>query len=414
MRIKDISWCINYTSRANPTIDIAILLESGVFGRYASPAGASTGKLEAPVFPKGGVAKALKILRDIRKSIVGQEFMSQKEFDIFLSEYDGTNNYSRIGSAISLGCSLAFAEAAAREAGVPLFHWLSNGTASSYPLPLGNVLGGGKHSRGRSIDIQEILVFPVRAKSYREAYESLVEVHRVVGNLLAERDQGFTGGKNDEGAWTTSLDDGEAIRLVLDAVDVVGSEFGVKLAVGLDVAASSLYDDTLNSYYYPRYNKYLDREAQINYILDLIDKYGLKYIEDPLEESDFTGFSRINVSRGNKALIVGDDIFVTNVSRIKLGIKDNSANAVIIKPNQVGDLSKTMDAVVEAGLGGLKIVVSHRSGETMYPHLAHIAVAAGAILFKCGVVGGERIIKHFELMRIEEEFGGLRPSSINL
>lgn len=414
MRVRELSWNINYTSRANPTIDIIISLESGAVGRYASPAGASTGRLEAPMFPNGGLTKALRVLKDLRKSIVGHDFKSQREFDIFLSEFDGTNNYSRLGSSVSLGCSLAFAEAAAREVGVPLFHWLSNGTASSYPLPLGNVLGGGKHARGKSIDIQEILVFPLRAKSYRDAYEALIEVHRVVGGLLGEYDPGFTGGKNDEGAWTTSLGDDAAINLVLDAVENVGDELGVKLAIGLDVAASSLFDETLNSYYYPRLNKVLSREEQINYILDLIDKYDLKYVEDPLEENDFIGFSRINVSRGSRALIVGDDIFVTNVSRIKLGIKDNVAGGVIIKPNQVGDLSKTVDAVVEAGLGGLKVVVSHRSGETVYPHLAHLAVAFGAILFKCGVVGGERIVKHFELMRIEEEFGGLRPASINL
>ncbi len=414
MRIKDIRWNLEYTSRANPTISITIVFSSGVIGRFASPAGASKGKLEAPSYPEGGIESAFRVLKELKTKLVGREFFSQREFDNFLSEFDGSNNYSRIGSVVSLGCSVAFAEAAALENNVPLFHWLSNGVASSYPLPLGNVLGGGKHSRGRSIDIQEVLVFPLKAKSYREAYEALVYVHKKVGELLIQRDPGFTGGKNDEGAWTTSLSNEDAIQLVVDAADLVGSELGVKLAVGLDVAASTLFDEPSASYYYRKMNKYLDKEGQISYILELIDRFNLKYVEDPLEENDFSGFSRLVESRGNKTLIVGDDIFVTNVSRIKLGIKDNSANAIIIKPNQVGDLTKTMEAVREAGLGGFKIVVSHRSGETVYSHLSHIAIAAGATLFKVGIVGGERIIKHLELIRIEEEMGGLRPATINL
>ncbi len=414
LRVKDLKWTINYTSRGNPTIEIVLELDSGATGRFASPAGASRGRLEAPPYPEGGLTAALKILREFREDVVGREFESQKEFDVYLSEYDGTGNYSRIGSVVSLGCSVAFAEAAAKEDGVPMFLWLSKGTASGYPLPLGNVLGGGKHSRGRSIDIQEILVFPSRISSYREGYDALIEVHKKVGKLLIQRDPGFTGGKNDEGAWTTNLSDEDALSLVSDAVDQVSSELGVKLALGIDAAASTLYDEATNSYFYRRRNRYLDREQQINYMLELIDKFGIKYVEDPVEENDYAGFSIINREAGRRSLIVGDDIFVTNVSRIKLGIEDKAANAVIIKPNQVGDLTKTLDAVMEAGLGGLKIVVSHRSGETVFPHLAHIAIAAGAILFKCGVVGGERIVKHMELMRLEEELGGLKPATFNL
>lgn len=414
MRVRELGWSISYTSRGRKTIDIKIILESGASGSFASPAGASTGRLEAPFYPSGGLEEALKVLKDLSKALVGQDFSSQREFDIFLSEYDGTGNYSRIGSAVSLGCSMAFAEAAAREMGVPIFHWLSNGTASSYPMPLGNVLGGGKHARGRSIDIQEVLVFPLNAPSYREGYEALIMVHRRVGELLAERDRGFTGGKNDEGAWTTSLSDDEAIQLVVDAADQVSSETGIKIGVGLDVAASSLYDVELSSYYYSRRNRYLDRDSQIDYIVDLVERFGLAYVEDPVEENDFYGFSKITSLCGDKALIVGDDIFVTNVSRIKLGLEKGSANGIIIKPNQVGDLTKTLEAVREAGLGGMRIVVSHRSGETMYPHLAHVAVASGAALFKCGVVGGERIVKHIEMMRIVEEYGGLRPSYLGL
>jgi len=413
VEISDVRGTLVYTSRGSYSIEVTLVSKRGFVGRFASPSGASTGEKEVPMFPGNDVGKAFEALSTVSQKLVGFKFESQAELDGFIDDLDGTGSYEKLGAAVSLGLSMAGADVSAMEMGVPLYHWLSNGHASRLPLPLGNIIGGGKHARGRSIDIQEILVFPREARSYQEAFDSLVKVHKAAGMILAKRDRCFTGGKNDEGAWTTSLNDEEALEIVIEAMDMVSGETGINFSLGVDVAASSLWDRELGKYYYPRRNLYRDGEEQLSYILELIDKYELKYVEDPLEENDFTGFARLTEEAGDKAFIVGDDLFVTNKSRVSLGVEKKSANGIIIKPNQVGDLTKAGDAVAEAGRGGLLIVVSHRSGETPYPQLAHVAIAFGATLFKCGVVGGERVIKHNEIIRIENEFGGLVPSSIN-
>ncbi len=413
VEIKEVKGYITYTSRGTPTIEVTIFSNKGAVGKYASPSGASTGEKEVIMFPEGNVNKSMTILNKISNQLKGFKYESQRELDEYIEDLDGTGNYEKLGAAVSLGLSMAGAELAAVEMNVPLYYWLSDGYSHRIPLPIGNLLGGGKHAKGRSIDIQEILVFPKNPKSYQEAYETLVKVHSKVGVLLSKRDKCFTGGRNDEGAWTTSLSNEDAIQLVAEAAESIESETGIKLLLGVDVAASSLWDSELNKYFYHRKNSYLDQEEQINYILELVDKYNLKYIEDPVEENDFTGFSKLTEAVGEYAYIVGDDIYVTNKTRISLGISRKSGNAIIIKPNQIGDLTKTLEAVEEARRGGFLIVVSHRSGETPYYHLSHVALAFDADLFKCGLIGGERTIKHSEIIRVENEYGGLTLASIN-
>ena len=413
VEISDVRGTLIYTSRGSYSIEVTLNSKNGFVGRFGSPSSASTGKMEVPMFPDGDIKKAFSVLGELSKKLVGYRFESQADLDTYVDELDGTGSYERLGSAVSLGISMAGAEIAAKEMDVPLYHWLSNGHVNQLPVPLGNIIGGGKHARGKSIDIQEILVFPRNAGSYQEAFDSLVKVHRTVGSILSRKDRCFTGGKNDEGAWTTSLDDEDALEIVLEAVETVSSEVGVKFSMGIDIAASSIWEGELGKYYYPRKNVYMDPEDQINHVLELIEKYNLKYVEDPLEENDFSGFTVLTEEVGDKVFIVGDDLYVTNKSRVSLGIDKGSGNGIIIKPNQVGDLTKSMAAVDEAGRGGFLIIVSHRSGETPYPHLAHVALAFGANLFKCGVVGGERVIKHNEIIRIESEYGGLKLASIN-
>lgn len=413
VEIKDVKWLIAYTSRGSPTIEVRMISKKGMEGRFASPAGASTGMKEVPMFPKNNVREAFSVLDKISHRLIGFKYESQRDLDQFIEDLDGTGRYEYLGAAISLGISMAGAELAANEMNVPLYHWLSNGHMHKIPLPLGNLLGGGKHARGRSIDIQEILVFPRNSRSYREAYEVLVKTHKKVGMLLSERDKCFNGGKNDEGAWTTSLSNEEALDIVSKAVESITSETGVKLFIGVDVAASSLWDPELNKYFYPRKKVYFDQEEQLNYITELIEKYDLKYVEDPLEENDYRGFSFLTEKFGDKLYIIGDDIYVTNKARISLGISKKSGNGVIIKPNQVGDLTKSLEAVEEARRGGFLIAVSHRSGETPYYHLSHVALAYGSDLFKCGVMGGERTIKHGEIIRVENEYGGLSLATVN-
>ncbi|PCN51138.1 hypothetical protein B6U99_00740 [Candidatus Geothermarchaeota archaeon ex4572_27] len=408
-KIRDVSGRVVYNSRGEETIEVTVSVEGGV-GRYAAPAGMSVGSQEVPPYPKGGLSEALSLLKgEIRGKLVGFSYESQEEIDSYVREIDGTGNYSRIGSVLSLGISVAAAEAAANSLGIPLYHWLGGEDTNYLPVPLGNVVGGGKHARGLSIDIQEVLVFPVNARSVREAVSAMIEIHRRVGEILARRDRFFTAGRNDEGAWTTTLSEEDVFSIVWEAIDAVRSERGVKFALGVDMAASSLWDRSLNLYVYGRAGVSRDRSEQIEYVISLIREHNLSYVEDPLNDQDFPGFSEITRRVGN-VIVAGDDLYATNPSRLILGVSERAGNGVIIKPNQVGDLSRSRQAVDVAKRGGFKIIVSHRSGETMYPHLASIAVAFKAELIKCGVMGGERIDKLNHLIKIEEEVGGeVRP-----
>ncbi len=412
VKIRKVEGHIIYDSRGNPTLEVRVTTEDGYIGRYASPAGASVGKYEAPPLPKGGIIEAKKIVDDeANRFFHNFTYSSQDEFDNALRRFDGGIQYQRIGSIVSIGLSFAAADAASKKYSVPLYKWLNPNPDGYLPTPLCNVIGGGKHALNRSIDIQEILIYPKNARSYRDAYTSIVEVYKRVSMLLRDRDAFFTGGRNDEGAWVTTLTDDEALTTVWDAVDRVRSEIGVKFGVGIDLAASSIWDPRNKVYVYKRSGFSRDREEQIEYVIELIRKYDLTYVEDPLHEDDFPGFSYILKRVGDKVLIVGDDLYVTNLSRLNLGLRERSGNGIIIKPNQVGDVSSAMKTALEASKNGFRVVVSHRSGETHYPHLAHLAYAVSSDLFKVSPVYGERVIKHNELLLIEDLYGGkgLKP-----
>ncbi len=411
--ILDIDGRVVLNSRGEETIEVIANVDGSV-GKYASPFGASVGTLEVKPYPRGGVSKALKLLKsEIKKKIIGFKFESQEEFDNFISNLDGTGNYSRLGGVISLGLSLAVAEATAKSLNIPLYYWLGGDDTNYLPVPLGNVVGGGKHAHGASIDIQEVLVFPLNAKSLREAIYTMIQLHREVGKILMRTDRFFTGGRNDEGAWVTTLSEAEVFNIVWEAIDKIKDQYGVKYALGIDMAASSLWDNELGLYVYNRTKALRDRNEQIDFVLMLIDEYKLSYVEDPLNEQDFPGFKEITKSV-KKTMIVGDDLYVTNASRLILGVSEKAGNGVIIKPNQAGDITKSKKAVEVAKNGGFKVIVSHRSGETIYPHLASVAVAFKADMIKCGIIGGERIDKLNELLRIENELGNkVRPLTFN-
>ncbi len=397
---------VTYDSRGRPTLDIMLVSRDGKVGRYASPSGASVGRYEAPPFPSGGVLEARKFVRgEVNRILSGFRYSSQDEFDSMIRRIDGTGRYEKLGSVASLGLSFSAADLASKELDIPIYRWLGGREKPLYPLPLCNVLGGGKHALNRSIDIQEILAIPLNPESYRDAYQACIELHRMVGRVLAERDHFFNGGRNDEGAWVTTLTDEEAFEAVLEAMDRVRSEIGIKFGLGADLAASSLWDPENKLYVYSRSGLYLDREEQIEYVVELARKYRLMYIEDPLHEDDFPGFSNLVKRMGGKPLIVGDDLYVTNLSRLKLGLSEKAGNGVIIKPNQVGDVSQALSTAREASSNGFGVIVSHRSGETPYPHLAHLALAVEADLMKVSPIYGERVIKHNELLRMEDLYG---------
>lgn len=402
--IEDITARKVYNSRGSATIEVDVTTING-FGSASAPSGASTGKAEAVPFPEGGVEEAIRKVEElIAPEIIGLYADEQEEIDTLLHELDETEDFRNIGGNTAYAVSMAVADAAADSYDLPLFQYLGGSLASDLPYPLGNVVGGGKHAFGKATDIQEFLVLSVGAPSFSVAVGANVAIHRRLKTLLRDVDPTFTGGKGDEGAWAPNVSNVEALEAVSAACKDVSEEVGFDCRPGLDVAASSLWDNEERRYVYTRDGVHRDGGEQVEYVLDLIEKYRLVYVEDPVHEDDFQGFKELT-SKSRGCLICGDDLFVTNVKRLEKGIELGAGNSIIIKMNQIGTLTDTWAATRLAKENGYVPVVSHRSGETAASHIAHLAVAFGAPIIKTGVVGGERIAKLNELIRIEEILG---------
>jgi len=380
-------------SRGNPTVEADIHTQSG-FGRSAAPSGASTGSLEAKVMPPREAVEYA--IQNVIPALIGLDSTDQQSFDEQLRDIDGTANFAGIGANIAVALSLANAKAASSSMGLPLYRYLGGAFINEMPLPLGNVIGGGAHAENAT-EIQEFLVVPGGAADTEEAVLANAAVHRHVKELLKKK--GKSCGKGDEGAWAPQIDDALAFELIAEATGLVADEMKVKVDMGLDIAASQMWNG--NAYKYRKTVR--STEDQIAYIAELVDKYNLVYVEDPLHEEDFDAFSELNSQVGDRCLVCGDDIFVTQVERIMRGIETRAANCVLIKPNQVGTLTDTFEAVRLAHTNGLDTVMSHRSGETTDTTIAHLATAFSCVFLKCGIVGGERIAKLNELIRIEEQ-----------
>ncbi len=380
-------------SRGNPTVE-ADIYTAGGYGRSAAPSGASTGTLEAKVRPpKEAVDNAIQ---NVIPALIGLDSTDQEGFDEQLRDLDGTADFSLIGANVAVALSLANAKAAASAMGQPLFRYLGGAFANEMPLPLGNIIGGGAHA-ANATEIQEFLVIPGDATNAEEAVFANAAVHRHVKELLKKR--GIAAGKGDEGAWAPQIDDALAFELIAEATGLVADEMNITVDIGIDVAASQMW----NGEGYKYRNQVRTTEEQVAYMAELVDTYNLVYVEDPIHEDDFDAFADLNAQVGDRCLICGDDIFVTQVDRIMQGIEKDAANCVLIKPNQVGTLTDTFEAVRLAHTHGLDTVMSHRSGETTDSTIAHLATAFSCIFLKCGVVGGERIAKLNELIRIEEQ-----------
>ena len=381
-------------SRGNPTVEADIYTETG-FGRAAAPSGASTGLYEAKVVePDVAIEHALK---NLVPSLIGEDSRDQISIDGILRDVDGTGDFSTIGANVAVAISLANARAAASSLGMELFQYLGGAFVPTLPLPLGNVIGGGAHAENAT-EIQEFLVVAIGASGPTEAVFSNATVHRKIRELLKER--GKSCGKGDEGAWAPHVTDAEAFELVNEAVSTVSDDLDISIRLGLDMAASQLWHED-GTYHYR--DKTRTTEEQIAYVCELVDRYDLIYVEDPLHEEDFSGFADLTTQVGDRCLVCGDDLFVTSSSRIVQGIEQGSANCVLIKPNQVGTLSDTFEAIHLAHSSGMDTVMSHRSGETTDMTIAHLATAFRCIFLKTGVVGGERTAKLNELIRIEEQ-----------
>ncbi|MEM1616599.1 MAG: enolase C-terminal domain-like protein [Pyrobaculum sp.] len=400
--IEDVTIRKIFTGRGDVTVEVEIYTED-VVARAAAPAGASRGAYEVAYFPEGGVDAAIAAFEKLAApELVGLDVTEPYVVDGKLEEVDGTPRFERIGGAVAIATSFAAADAGAASLGIPLFSFIGGAYARRLPLPLGNVIGGGKHSRGLGPDIQEFLVLPLNPPDIYTAVYINAEIHKRALKHILKVDQTFTGGKNDEGAWTPRISSRTALKILKEAAGEVGREVGVEVGLGVDVAASSLW----NGERYVYKNEGVERgpREQLDFVAKLIEEFDLMYVEDPFHEDDFQSFAELT-DKFRDRLIVGDDLFVTNPERIRQGGRAKAATGVIIKPDQIGTLARAQQAVAVAREYGIRPVVSHRSGDTEYRILAHIAVGFGAEVIKTGIMGGERTAKLNELIRIGEYLG---------
>ncbi|MGD0029215.1 MAG: enolase C-terminal domain-like protein [Candidatus Bathyarchaeia archaeon] len=393
-----------FNSRGEETIEVDIVTASG-FGRASAPAGKSRGKSEVAYYPQGGVDQAVKKVEElVAPEIVGLNADFQEEIDRTLHEIDGSKDFRVIGGNSAFAISVANAEAAANSCGSLLFQHLGGTLADELPYPLGNSISGGQHTHGKSPDIQEFLVFPQGAESFFEAASTNVRVHRIVGDILRKQDKLFNEGKSDEGAWVANVGNSEALEILSRACEEVSSEQGFECALGIDVAASCLWDGKQKKYVYEREKTKRESGEQLDFILSLINKYHLAYVEDPFHEEDFNSFHELT-EKAKNCVICGDDLFTTNDERLSRGIKAQAANAIIIKVNQVGTLTDALETVEMARKNGYAPIMAHRSGDSCDWHIAHLAVAFKCPVIKAGIVEGARIAKINELIRVEEFLG---------
>ena len=399
-------------SRGNPTVEVEVILEDGSRGRAAVPSGASTGVHEAlelrdddkKRYKGKGVLQAVQHVKaDIAPALHGMDALQQANIDAAMLKLDGTPNKSKLGANAILGVSLAVARAAAVSSGLPLYCYLGGADACLLPVPMFNILNGGVHANWQGTDLQEFRIAPVGAPNFHEALRWGSEVYHTLKSVL--KDGGYSTGVGDEGGFAPALKtNAEAVELILKAIEKAGYRPGEDIALALDPASSGFYEDGL--YHLRTENRKVSAEEMVAMYADWASKYPLRVLEDGLAEDDWTGWKLLNQTLGNKMELVGDDLFVTNVERIKRGIAEDVANAVLIKLNQIGTLSETIAAIEMARKAGWGAMVSHRSGETVDSFIADFTVAMGTGHLKTGApCRGERVEKYNQLMRIEEELG---------
>ena len=400
-------------SRGNPTVECDVLLESGVMGRAAVPSGASTGSREAVELRDGdakryfgkGVLKACEnINTEISEAIMGLDANEQAFLDHTLIDLDGTDNKSRLGANATLAVSMAVAKAAAEESGLPLYRYFGGSGAMQMPVPMMNVINGGAHA-DNNLDLQEFMIIPVGATSFREAVRYGAEVFHTLKKILHEKK--LTTSVGDEGGFAPSVENHEAaIKLILQAIEQAGYEPGTQIALGLDCAASEFYKD--GKYNLGSEGLSLSSEDFTNLLATWCDKYPIISIEDAMAENDWDGWATLTRALGKKVQLVGDDLFVTNTKILREGIQKEVANSILIKINQIGTLTETFAAIEMAKRAGYTAVISHRSGETEDSTIADIAVGCNALQIKTGSMSrSDRMAKYNQLLRIEEDLGDI-------
>ena len=399
-------------SRGNPTVEVEVILDTGIMGRAAVPSGASTGSREAIELRDGnskkymgkGVRKAIKNIHDkIAPAILGFEVTEQVLIDQLMIDLDGTKNKVKLGANAILGVSLAVAKAAASDTGLPLYQYIGGTNAKELPVPMMNVLNGGEHA-DNNIDIQEFMILPVGARSYTDCLRMGTEVFHHLKSVLKKRN--YSTAVGDEGGFAPDLKSNEeAIEVLLSAIKLAGYKVGKDMLLGLDVAATELYRNKKYNLAIGK-NEKLSSHEMIDYLERLVNKYPIISIEDGLAEDDWGGWKSLTRRVGDRTQIVGDDVFVTNTDILRKGIEDGVGNSILIKVNQIGTLTETLNAVEMAKQAGYTVIISHRSGETEDTMIADIAVAVNAGQIKTGsLCRTDRIAKYNQLLRIEEMLG---------
>jgi enolase len=395
-------------SRGNPTVEVEVLLEDGTAARAAVPSGASTGAFEAVELRDGGkrylgkgVEQAIKNVNEIiAPEVVGLDAQDQRLVDQTMIDLDGTKNKAKLGANAILGVSLAVAKASAEHADLSLFKYVGGNNAHVLPVPMMNILNGGAHA-DTNVDIQEFMVAPIGADTFKESLRWGAEIYHSLKSVLKKR--GLATSIGDEGGFAPNLDSNRAaLDLILEAVEGAGFKPGKEIALAMDVAATEFHKDGKYSFE----GKQISAAEMIAYYSSLVDSYPIVSIEDPLDEDDWDGWAAITAQLGSKIQLVGDDLFVTNPERLAKGIAANTANALLVKVNQIGSLTETLDAVEMAHRAGYRSMMSHRSGETEDVTIADLAVATNCGQIKTGAPArSERVAKYNQLLRIEEELG---------
>lgn len=405
-------------SRGNPTVEVEVIAEGGFLGRAAVPSGASTGAFEAVELRDGdksrylgkGVSKAVDNVNEIiAPEIVGMNVFDQAFIDKTMIELDGTPNKAKLGANAILGVSMAVAKAAAEALGLPLYQYIGGTNAKVLPVPMMNIINGGKHA-DNSVTIQEFMVMPVGAESFKQALQWCAEVFHTLKSVL--KSKGYSTAVGDEGGFAPNLkSDEEAIQVIVEAIEKAGFKPGDDFRIAIDAAATEMYEEAKangkeGQYYWWKADKYMTKEEMVNFWEDMCNKYPIISVEDGVSEDDWDAWKLLNERLGKKIQLVGDDLFVTNTERLKKGIDMDVANSILIKVNQIGTLTETLEAIEMASRAGFTSVTSHRSGETEDATIADIAVATNCGQIKTGAPSRtDRVAKYNQLLRIEEELG---------
>ena len=400
-KITSITGRILYNSRGSKTIEVDIVTDNKFLGRVCAPSGASVGKYEAVSFANGKPEQSLSILNDNSEKFLGCDASNLKLIHDTVKSIDNSDNYSEIGGACAFAITIAAVESASKAFEIPLYKIINENDELKFPFPLGNILGGGAHAGPGTPDIQEILVASIGAKNLREAIDMNLQVHKELRKLIQKDDSSFTNGRGDEGGWAPKYDNEKALEISAKAIENLGFTLGKEISLGVDFASSTQWNDDKQKYIYDRAGFENDSGQQIDFAAGIIEKYKLIYAEDAVHEEAFDDMAVLTKKFPDR-MITGDDLTVTNTKILKKAIERGACNAAILKVNQAGSLFDALEFAKMANENNIKLITSHRSGESTDSQISHIGVGTNSKLLKVGIVGGERVAKLNELIRLSE------------